>query len=1817
MTRKDLTYRIIKVGKTAVSVAVMGFIVMGGGVALADDINVRLQPAITTNLTTPSISLFYDNGANATGVSNTNNFTINLDRGVNLSGQNITGLSNQGFAVYSRDNDNGPGIDKFSLVNTTLNLSGGNNITGLVGAQALWDGIKFNSFLIDPLKEININGSDVVFNRDVYSGAINLTTAVSVDFWGNVSGSALANQRPTTLDFKGNNAIVTLGAGVTLDGNIANTTPQATDKTSGSLILLGNTTVTGSVGAAGTPASGLSLIRVAGSGSTASFGRDVYVDHLDYANAVTVNINGSLIMNTDTATNAEHGVRFNSKDGVLNITGGDLTGVSTTPVVSNLGNNLGTVTFIGTGGTQTVTGQMGETARWLKTINIGDVNSTANYSSVTVNGNIFATTVALNNKADATAQSSSLTLGTGSNLTATNVTTDANGQGQLILAGGTQTVDAVVGADLQRLDLVRAGANGANSTFKDKVYANTVENSGTGSSTFKGTVDATNVNVNAGTSTFDAAVTTTNATIGTGTATFNGTTTANLAFTGTGTANLNQDLTGTVAFGGNQATVNLADTKTITGAISTTTTNTGILNVLGDGTLGSTVGATNLGIAQLNINTGNSQNTTNGLLAQGSIFAGQTTLQNNGTLTLNSDVNLTGTDNSKAALVTSVDNTGSLRLLGNSTITGPVGEASKFLRLIEAGAANALVTFKGATAATTTEVSGINAKIRFDSGLTTNVLDYKTNGTSVTVTGDLTLSSHNSTAGQVKFNGKASELNLVDGNLVGNAQTVSVSTSANGTGILNVQSTAPETQRTVTGHIGDANAALNELNVGFNSLDNSFKKTLLTVDGNIFAVNTNLDADSTLTLASGRNLTGVTVTTATNNTGTLRLAGGSQTIDAVVGTSTAKLKLVQAGEIASSSSTFKENVFASEVRVGAGSINLADGKALTGNITATNANTGSFNTLGAATINGDVGSSSVGLGQLNLNTAGVTSQTTVVNGSIFAGQTKLNNDGTLVLAAGKNLTGTDTNLTALVTSTPNTGSLVLQGTSTITGGIGEAGAALKLIKAEGTAATTVTLDGAVVAETVKIGDGKVQLKNTVTGLVDFQGKSGQLRLADNVNLSTSVTPFANANSASLYMEGNSTITGQLGSATEDRTNLKDVFAGVNGKIVTFKNDVHLASTTLHVVGTGVVNLEGNLYAPIVFDADGSVNVGSGKQVTGTVTTAANNTGTLNFVGDVTTLNTMGTSGASLKAVNFHSSTTGLPLKDGAATVNLGHSVYATNTTVGNATSPTTFNITGNVNLGTNVTLTDKVTLNTAGTFSTFGSSDGRLVSATVPTQSTFGAGTFNTNGATLNFAVGTLAWDSGPGLINELASSTITGTGTAPSTLAMSGTETVNVTLQGSLRNGQTISLIDVRSGGDIAVPDGVKLNDNSFVIDTILTRGSGNGDLVLTATRGNNAYITQSATQGHASNAAALRLGTLAAAGTGYTQDMQTVLNKLDINDWGYGNNQANLATQVKRLAPVANRSYTLAAQNANSASMDLIGDRLKDLRKVESTGDAQPKSVWLRNTMSSSRLGAANGVDGFKHRFAGFTLGADTRPSDRSMVGGALSYGSTRVTQSDAYLGDAGDVKTLQLTAYGAYDFNEKLYLDGMFSLAQHDLTGARTSVVGRVASQNRDASSSAFKLNLGYRIALPDSTMVLTPLLSHESSRLSEDAYTETGAGDISLAMNAQRYRKSQTGLGLRLNGTTQISGMVAKPEVALLRLRDSSANGVQAISGHFVGDANGTDFNTSLADVGKSSTRFQLGVGLLMSKTSTMSVRYQREQRSHYSSDMAELLLRWDF
>jgi outer membrane autotransporter protein len=619
-----------------------------------------------------------------------------------------------------------------------------------------------------------------------------------------------------------------------------------------------------------------------------------------------------------------------------------------------------------------------------------------------------------------------------------------------------------------------------------------------------------------------------------------------------------------------------------------------------------------------------------------------------------------------------------------------------------------------------------------------------------------------------------------------------ITTATNNTGILNLQGNA-----IAVNNVGAAGKSLQVINLAANASNSAFYGTVTA--GTISA------------LGTGH------VTFYGNITGDADFAGLGARFDLLTG------------------ATISGNV--DSTVASAGNLVLAGGvQTLAGNIGATHALTqvdGGANGA-VTTFNGTVAAKSlslIGTGTININNG-------LTGGVYFAG-----NDGLVVLAAGKNITGVVDNSVA-----NSLGTLTLSGgTQTVGGAIGST-KSLKVLNAGATGGVS-TLSSAVTADTINVtGTGTVAFGGAVTASsgILFGGNDGVVSIATGNNV-TAAVDTSTANTGTLTLSGTTTVSGIVGGTKA----LKVVNAGAAGKTGTFTSAV--TAQTINVTGTGNVAFNGDVTGAVVYGADGTVTLADAKNLTGAVTTATDSTGTLTLAGSSNLYNAVGAAGKALKAINVGANGSG---------VSFYNTVTATTiTAIGDGTTFFYNGIVGNVDFaGNNADFALGSDTTVAGTVDSTGSAGGNLYllggvqtlagtvgatkaltsvgagadSAAVSTFSSIvnsgslefeGAGKINLNGVgankigLVNFLgnAGTLAVGAGVDLTGNIDDTT----GTSMGTVTFAGNSTIGGTIgaTGLLKaltlngTGTTVSV-----GGNTKAADTTTIGGNTLAVTGTFT---------------------------------------------------------------------------------------------------------------------------------------------------------------------------------------------------------------------------------------------------------------------------------------------------------------------------------------------------------------------------------------------------------------
>lgn len=1366
-------------------------------------------------------------------------------------------------------------------------------------------------------------------------------------------------------------------------------------------------------------------------------------------------------------------------------------------------------------------------------------------------------------------------------------------------------------------NLALINLNGTNVYFGNTVNANTVEiNSGTNNTstndyTFNGTANVGNMNFNQAASVL-----------------LNGGLTGNLNFNGYSsivTIGSNQSIGGDVYTDGVNGTLIFQGSGNVNGQVVTTADSSikevranGVGNVLFNSTTQAEVDHVNYQAASLIGFNGGLDVTVD----ESTDAINQVTFNNHdGVLQINNG-NLTGIEG-EAVVTTTSNNKGTLTMVsGTQIITGNIGSTGHAIKKLNIGGDN---------------TGGLDASI-YNSSITTTNGDIYAQNTVLNNDDDITPNNSELLMGSgydLYSTVTTSDANMGVLKLLGGEQNVTGNVGTTGTRLAQVDSgangavsnfgssstdvyavTVNNTGTGTTNFSHDVGAITINVGSGISNFTNDVVATTTNIGSGVANFNTNGTGTTSSNIVFSANTTATTSSTGSYTTSVL----GSATANLING-------LTGSVDFAGYDAT----------------VNIWDGKGISNSITTlTNSNTGTVNYRGDGIISSTIGSSGLGIKELNINTNSEqnTSSGITASGDIFAGIVNLKNNGILTLSDNIDITGTttsETNITPLTsinqvisTDLANTGTIKILGTSTITGVVGSSTASIATIEA-GVDSKTVTFNNMVYAKNLNYtGNGNVILNgktgaNTNTagmvGTIDFGTNvtnTGTLQIGDNVNLTTGILGinFVDANGATLTFNGSSIINGNVGSLSGTDT-FKTINAGTDSETVRFNDNIYFMDS-LNVSEDGIVEIANNKYAQ-----RSSTSATTGE----IITTTTDGEGTLNYLGNTVLYGQIGTTGKSLNAVNFNTATNNVVQK-------INYNVYADDTTIGhissvNDTATNLMDVTGQYDYAGATTIKEwrGQTVANITTDITFG---GNLTIADKKSAINFGTshvtvdGDFTTNDGAMSFTVNTRDITG----INQAGSTSSGSAFVDADTLVMSGDEKIHINYVGSLANNGSYTLIhalnDTSLNYNESETNGNNLvTDNSYSIDTKIVEVLNNNntsDLVVSSDRTSNGsynanelYVQKSGTNGHFSNNAAVALAGISANGS-QTDDMIEVIQKLELDSFGYGNSKENLAVQVQKLAPIVNTSFAQTSISATKLVTDTVGSRLSDTRGLSSGDAIADKGVWAKVIGSTASQDKVGQFDGYSLSSGGVVFGIDKELQNNTIIGLAAGYTNTKTEQDDFRDGDSSTTDSYQLSLYASKTF-DKAYIDGALSYTKHNTDGTRSSAIGREASYDVDANQLSAKINGGYNF-LFENEVTLTPFASLEYSNIKQDSYKEEGAGAISLSVDDVTVNRGAAGLGVKISKEIKTENKVVYiPEFKLGANKYFGDDDVE-VTAQF---DQGNKFVTKGAEM--SDMMYNAGLGLKTKFTEDTSVSlstdYERSNDGDFQGVNGQLTFRMQF
>lgn len=331
-------------------------------------------------------------------------------------------------------------------------------------------------------------------------------------------------------------------------------------------------------------------------------------------------------------------------------------------------------------------------------------------------------------------------------------------------------------------------------------------------------------------------------------------------------------------------------------------------------------------------------------------------------------------------------------------------------------------------------------------------------------------------------------------------------------------------------------------------------------------------------------------------------------------------------------------------------------------------------------------------------------------------------------------------------------------------------------------------------------------------------------------------------------------------------------------------------------------------------------------------------------------------------------------------------------------------------------------------------------------------------------------------------------------------------------------------------------------------------------------------------------------------------------------------------QLNPSANTTATQqSAQASTQAVLNIASSHINTLRTAQASGRsgmsagerASDIAVWGQAFGGQANQDDRAGASGYRADYNGLLLGADTALNDQWRVGGVLSYAGTSVNSTGDNTGSSSHIKSYGLTAYGGYTA-ERWYLNLFGGVAQQQYKSLRnisyTGFNGNASGQF-DGMQYIAAAQAGYPIQL-DTTTTLTPIAGLTYSRLSQDAYTETGSA-AALRVNAGSTSSVKSDLGAKLERSFNTSYGEITPSAQLSWRHEYRDTSVQSVA-NFAADTSGaTSFTTQGAAAKTNTGVLVFGAAVARSRNLTLAARYTLEAASGYTAQTADVRLRYQF
>ncbi|MCK1517940.1 autotransporter outer membrane beta-barrel domain-containing protein [Bradyrhizobium sp. 190] len=230
-------------------------------------------------------------------------------------------------------------------------------------------------------------------------------------------------------------------------------------------------------------------------------------------------------------------------------------------------------------------------------------------------------------------------------------------------------------------------------------------------------------------------------------------------------------------------------------------------------------------------------------------------------------------------------------------------------------------------------------------------------------------------------------------------------------------------------------------------------------------------------------------------------------------------------------------------------------------------------------------------------------------------------------------------------------------------------------------------------------------------------------------------------------------------------------------------------------------------------------------------------------------------------------------------------------------------------------------------------------------------------------------------------------------------------------------------------------------------------------------------------------------------------------------------LSSAVSQTLPVLAGAASQATYVTQRALQQTVAGRLDEAYGLRTAEAAAERHLWLRPLGGVASQNGSDGAPGYRATGGGVAAGIDAPVSPRAVLGGLFSYSNQTITGSNDAAPNRLGLQTYQLGLYGAYALRPgteiAFLVDGGINQNQgnRSLLFVNSMAVADYLSYTGHAGVAVKQL-----IPVQPGLSFL-PSLRLDYAEVRANAYSESGAGGLSLNVDSQIYRELMLSAGVK--------------------------------------------------------------------------------------------------